>query len=82
MKKVGISLPDEQFVAVEKIRKRERLPRSRLIQRVLDAYLAERAQEKAIQEYIQGYRRKPERVADAEGYAKAAAEVLGYEDWT
>lgn len=82
MKKVGISLPDNQLKAIEKICKKERIPRSRAIQRALDEHLKQLEEAKAVKQYIEGYRRKPQSAGDAEAYSKAAAEVLGYEDWS
>lgn len=40
MKKFAISLPDHQAAAVEKIRRKMRIPRSRVIQSAIDRYLA------------------------------------------
>jgi metal-responsive CopG/Arc/MetJ family transcriptional regulator len=80
MKKVAISLPDEQAAAIEQIRRRERIPRSRVIQRAIAFYLLERGRHAAIRAYEEGYRRHPEG-AEAEAYAQATAEVLGPEEW-
>lgn len=82
MKKVGITLSDRQLQAIEQIRRKNRLPRSRVIQRALDDYLARLEREKAIHAYVEGYRRKPQAEAEAEAYSKAAAEALEPEDWS
>lgn len=80
MKKFAISLPDHQAAAVEKIRRKMRIPRSRVIQSAIDRYLAWEGFSDEIRRYAEGYRRKPER-AEAVGYAKAAASVLARETW-
>jgi metal-responsive CopG/Arc/MetJ family transcriptional regulator len=81
MKKIAITLPDDQAKAVERIRKQKRIPRSRVIQQALAYYLSEQALLSAVREYEEGYRRRPEDAAEAEAYGKAAAEVLAPEDW-
>ncbi|MGQ0569097.1 MAG: ribbon-helix-helix protein, CopG family [Armatimonadota bacterium] len=80
MKKVAISLPDDQAEAIEQIRRKERIPRSRVIQHAIALYLSERGHHRAIRAYEQGYRRQPEG-REAEAFGRATAEVLGREDW-
>jgi predicted transcriptional regulator len=80
MKRWAISVPDDLADAMERLRRKERIPRSRLIQRAIAQYLSERGRHEAIRAYEEGYRRHPEG-ADAEAYAQVAAEVLGEEDW-
>jgi len=83
MKKMIVSLPDHQVEAIDRIRAWQRVPRSRVIQHALDLYLTSpRMVEEAERAYEAGYRAIPEDPADAEAYARAAAEVLGEEDWT
>lgn len=82
MTKVAITLPEEQFAAIERIRRRQRQPRSRIIQQAVAAYLSQEGLKDLVDAYEDGYRRKPESVADAGAYARASAEVLGAEDWS
>jgi metal-responsive CopG/Arc/MetJ family transcriptional regulator len=82
MTKFAITLPEAQAKAVERIRRAQRIPRSRVIQEAVAFYLAGRAQQEAVRSYEEGYRRKPEPVREAESGARATAEVLGHEDWT
>lgn len=81
MRKIAITLPEDQAKAIEAIRKKKRIPRSRVIQQAVAYYLSEQALLSAVREYEEGYRRKPEDVAEAEAYGQAAAEVLAQEDW-
>ena len=80
MKKFAISLPNHQAAAVEKIRRKMRIPRSRVIQSAIDRYLVLEGLSDEIRRYADGYRRRPER-AEAVGYAKAAAAALAQEKW-
>jgi len=80
MRKIAISLPDEQARAVERVRLKLRIPRSRVIQRALDMYLTEEGFFEAVRRYERGYRRRPER-PEAGAFAEAAAAVLGRENW-
>ena len=82
MTRITITLPGDHARAIDLIRRRRRLPRSRVIQEAVAHYLGTHAEQKAVRAYEQGYLRKPERAADAEAAALAAAEVLGPEDWT
>ena len=81
MKKIAITLGDEQAEAIEKVRRERKIPRSRVIQQAVDFYLSHNSRINDIRAYEEGYRRKPERAKSPEGYARAAAEVLGEEDW-
>lgn len=81
MKKLAISLPDEQAEAVERIRRRRSIPRSRVISEAIGFYLSEEARREAVESYVEGYRRHPED-DDARAYAAAAAKALGDEDWS
>jgi metal-responsive CopG/Arc/MetJ family transcriptional regulator len=80
MRRWAISLPDDLADAMERLRRKERIPRSRLIQRAIALYLSERGRYQAIRAYEDGYRRIPEGT-EAEAYAQAAAQVLEEEDW-
>ena len=82
MIKIAVTLPEDQMRAVERIRRRHRIPRSRVIQRALSYYLAQSGLGEDVRAYEEGYRRKPERPDAAEVYAQAAAEILSSEDWT
>ena len=82
MIKIAITLPEDQARAIERIRRKQGVPRSRIIQRAVAYYLAEQDLVAAVREYEEGYRRHPEDAAEIESYAAATAEVLGPEDWT
>lgn len=79
---MSVTLPEDQMRAVERIRREQRIPRSRVIQQALSVYLGHAGIGDAVRAYEEGYRRKPERADAVDAYARAAAEVLGSEDWT
>jgi metal-responsive CopG/Arc/MetJ family transcriptional regulator len=81
MRKIAITLPEEQAKAIEAIRRRKRLPRSRIIQHAIARYLAEERLVAVVREYEEAYRRVPEEVAEAEVFGAAASEVLAEEAW-
>ena len=80
MKKIAISLPDHQARAIEVLRRKRKMPRSRLISEAVSVYLAEREYSRIARAYIDGYRRHPEG-REAEAYVRIAPEVLEPEDW-
>lgn len=82
MTKIAITIPDAQMRAIERIRRREKIPRSRVIQKAVSLYLAQAGLDPDVRAYEEGYRRKPERDHAVEGYGRAVAEVLGSEEWT
>ena len=81
MRKIAITLPEDQARAIERIRKKKRIPRSRVIQEAVAFYLSEETLQAAARLYEEGYRRMPEDPAEAEAYAGMVAEVLEPEDW-
>jgi metal-responsive CopG/Arc/MetJ family transcriptional regulator len=81
MRKIAITIPEDQAKAIEAIRRRKRLPRSRVIQHAIARYLADERLVVAVREYEEGYRRIPEDVAEAEAFGAAASAVLGEEEW-
>lgn len=81
MKKIAISLPDAQAGAIERIRRRLRIPRSQVIQRAIAVYLTAEGYHRAVRAYEEGYRRRPEG-AEAEALVQATAATLEQEEWS
>lgn len=63
-----VSLPCRLFERLEASRKRMGLSRSGAVQLALDAWLAEEDSARLVAEYRDGYRRLPERAADAKAW--------------
>ena len=81
MKKLAITLSEDQLKAIEAIRRKKRVPRSRVIQHAASQSLAIQTEFGAAREYEEGYRRQPETAADVEAYAAATSAVLVQEEW-
>lgn len=59
-KRIAVSLPDDLFRRMERVRKRRRVPRSRLVQEAVGDYV-QRTDEHALEQaYFEGYRRIPD----------------------
>lgn len=81
MKKLAITLTADQAAAVEKIRRRRRIPRSRVIQEAVARFLEAEGLSSGAQRYEAGYRRIPEDAREAGAFARAGAAALPIEDW-
>jgi len=82
MSKIAITIPDEQMRTLERVRRKQRLPRSRVVQQALSFYFAHAGHAEDVRAYEEAYRRKPEQESESGSYGRAAAEVLGGEDWS
>ena len=71
--KVAVSLPDDIFERLERVRRRRKLTRSAAVQLAVDDWLAKLEHERAINDYVEGYRRVPEKSGDTGGWAAAEA---------
>ena len=81
MKKLAITLPADQAEAIEKIRRRRRVPRSRVIQEAVSRFLEAEGLSSRVHSYETGYRRVPEEISEARAFARSAAAALPIEDW-
>ncbi len=81
MRRIRITIPDDQAAAVEQIRRRRGVSRSRVVQDALALTLAEEEKARAVRRYVEGYRRRPE-TGEATAFARAATAVLAEERWT
>ncbi len=75
-KRIAVSLPDDLFDGLERVRRRRRVARSALVQEAVDDYMR-RTDEAALEEaYFDGYRRIP----DGADRDFTAIERVGIED--
>jgi metal-responsive CopG/Arc/MetJ family transcriptional regulator len=79
--KVAISLPREEFEALEQVRKRLGISRSALISRALRSWLEDQGEEEPIRRYLEGYRREPETAEEIAEAAPLALQALGADEW-
>jgi len=59
-KRIAVSLPDDLFRGMERVRKQRRVPRSRLVQEAVGDYVQRLDEEGLEQAYFEGYRRIPD----------------------
>ena len=81
MRRVTISIPEAQAAAIEEIRRRKGISRSRVVQEAIALTLAEQEKARAVRRYEEGYRKRPE-TTEALAYAKATAATMAKERWT
>jgi metal-responsive CopG/Arc/MetJ family transcriptional regulator len=81
MKKIAITLTAEQLEAIERIRRRRGVPRSRVIQEAVGRFLEAQGLLSSARDYEAGYRRFPEGQEEARAFAAATAAALASEDW-
>ena len=82
MIKIAVTIPEDQMRSLERLRRKQRIPRSRIVQQALRCYFAQTGIAEDARAYEEGYRRKPEQAQAAESYARVAAEVLEHENWS
>ena len=80
-RKIAMSLPEDQFRAVERNRKKLGLNRSQALQQALELWLSRGEEDDRIARYVDGYRRLPEDAAEADAFVEAWASGLAAEDW-
>ncbi len=81
MRRVTISIPEAQAAAIEEIRRRKGISRSRVVQEAIALTLAEQEKARAVRRYEAGYRKRPE-ATEALASAKATAATMSKERWT
>jgi metal-responsive CopG/Arc/MetJ family transcriptional regulator len=80
-KKIATSLPGDQYVALERVRKRLQLKRSEAVQQALALWLAAREGDDRVAQYVRGYAEQPDDPREARAMVDAWAEGLAAEDW-
>ena len=79
--KVAVSIPDDLYRAVERVRRNRRETRSAVIQEALRHWLDHEAQRVLVRDYVAGYRRKPEGRREVRAATAAAVRFLSAEEW-
>jgi metal-responsive CopG/Arc/MetJ family transcriptional regulator len=79
--KVAVSIPDQLYRILERVRRAKGKTRSAAIQEALRYWLDHEAQRTLIREYEAGYRRKPEGQREIKAAESAAVRLLAAEDW-
>ncbi len=68
--KVAISMPRDLFRVVEQVRREMKVPRSAAIVEAIREWLKRREEAEKVRQYIEGYRRHPERLSPGEAKAR------------
>jgi metal-responsive CopG/Arc/MetJ family transcriptional regulator len=79
--KVAVSIPDQLYRVLERVRRARGKSRSAAIQEALRYWLDHEAQRALVREYEAGYRRKPETRREIKAAEAAAVRLLAAEDW-
>ncbi len=79
--RTAISLPIEDFKAMEAIRKRTHRGRSEILKEALRQWLKRLESERCMRRYEEGYRKHPEDHREIEAFSEAGLEVMAKEKW-
>jgi metal-responsive CopG/Arc/MetJ family transcriptional regulator len=79
--KVAVSIPDQLYRALERVRRARGKTRSAAVQEALRYWLDHEAERALVREYEAGYRRKPEGRREIKAAEAAAIRLLAAEDW-
>jgi len=79
--KVAISIPDDLYRAVERVRRTTGRSRSAVLQDALRHWLEHQAQAGMVREYVAGYQRRPESAREVRAAEAAAVQLLSADDW-
>ncbi len=77
--KVAISMPKEVFRSIEQARRELKMPRSAAIVKAVRVWLRQREKEKLIRQYVEGYRKYPEKVSPAEAKARMRIAAMTFQ---
>ena len=78
--KIAISLPEEDLMRIEKIRKEMGLGRSKVIDMAIRFWLDNIEHKKIIKQYEQGYKNKPESIGEIKVFEQLSADAFNEED--
>lgn len=79
--KLAISISNEDFKAIEVIRKKEGTTRSSVVAGAIRLLRDKTERESLVRLYEEGYRRHPESPHEIKAREKASLEVLSREEW-
>lgn len=79
--KIAMSIPAEQYKALEKVRRKLKLNRSEAVQQALAAWLDAQQPDPRIEQYVRGYLAQPEDAAEGAALTAAWARGQQPEDW-
>ena len=69
--KISISLPLGEFRLIESVRRQSHLSRSKILLDAIHTWLKVRKTEELERQYVEGYQKHPEKLAEVEGLFRA-----------
>lgn len=79
--KTAITIPKEDFIVIETLRRKSGKSRSRILVEAFHAWLKSRRNEEVEAAYEKGYREKPENIKEISTLMKASLPLLDTEKW-
>ena len=79
--KVAISLPRETMSEIEDWRHKLGLARSQAILEAVSLWLRKKHEEQQVKQYMEGYRKKPEKLSDIEPLYRAGLASFSRDHW-
>lgn len=79
--KVAVSLPEDTFKEVERLRHELGLARSAAVVEALRLWLRQKEQQELEERYVKGYQRKPEKPSEVESLFRAGLSSFMPERW-
>jgi len=80
--KLAISLPPEDFQEMDNFRRKLKTTRSAVMRQALRTYFQARRQQVMVAQYLEGYRRFPEKPEEMAGFSQAQLDAMAQEEWT
>lgn len=74
--KFAVSIPEEDYRDIEKIRRVERLSRSGVVVEAIRFLKKYREKEELVKQYEEGYRKKPEKLSEIKGWERVSMEAF------
>lgn len=79
--KFAVSIPDEDYRDIERIRKREKVSRSGVVVEAIRFLKKFREREELVRQYEEGYRKKPEKLSEIKGWERISLEAFSEGEW-
>ncbi len=81
MAKIAISLPDKLFREIERERRQRGESRSEFLRKTVEAFLRQKQEREAAEQYVTGYRKHPETEHELRWVETASQAVLAEYPW-
>ena len=75
--RLTVTIPRFEFEQIERAKKRRGLNRSALLKEIIDFFFTREAEKSKIERYVDGYKRKPENLAELSRLERTQLDALG-----